>query len=93
MNKFTLIEELAERLDTTKLEVKKVVENLFDLITEELVKGETVRIVGFGEFEIRNRAERKGINPKTGVKIHIKATKTPSFRAGKSLKDAVKGRQ
>ncbi len=92
MNKEIIIAELAERLDFKKSEMKIVVESLFDLITEELVKGETVRIVGFGEFEVRNRIERDGINPKTGKKIKISATKTPSFRAGKALKDAVKGR-
>jgi DNA-binding protein HU-beta len=92
MNKTTLIEEVSERLDLTKTEVKKTIDSIFDVITEKLIKGETVRIVGFGEFEIRNRAGRNGVNPKTGEKLYINATKTPSFRAGKPLKDAVKGR-
>jgi len=92
MNKDALIDELAGKLGYRKIEMKKIVETLFDSITENLVRGKAVRIVGFGEFEVRNRIAREGINPKTNKRIKIAATKTPSFRAGKSLKDAVKGR-
>jgi nucleoid DNA-binding protein len=93
MNKQQIVEILAERLDKKKNEVKNMVEELFNLIIEEMVKGNAVRIVGFGEFEVRRRIARDGINPKTGKKIKIAATKTPSFMAGKALKDAVKGRK
>lgn len=93
MNKQLIIEKLAEEYDIKKNKMKDIVENLFEIITEELVKGNAVRIVGFGGFEVRRRVAREGINPKTGSKIHISATKTPSFIAGKALKDAVKGRR
>jgi len=93
MNKQTLIENLASEFDMKKSATKKIVERIFDVITEELVKGNSVRIVGFGVFEVRRRVAREGINPKTRKKIHIAATKTPSFMAGKALKDAVKGRK
>ena len=92
MNKKTLIDVLSERLDKKKSEVKEIVESIFDSITSELVKGNTVRIVGFGVFEVRRRIAREGRNPQTGKKIKIPATKTPSFLAGKALKDAIKGR-
>jgi len=92
MNKQTLIENLSETLDKRKSEIKEIIETTFDMITDELVKGNTVRIVGFGAFEVRRRIAREGINPKTREKIQIAATKTPSFLAGKALKDAVKGR-
>ena len=93
MNKKTLIDLLAERLNTKKAEVKEIVESVFDCITEELVSGNAVRIVGFGVFEVRRRIAREGRNPQTGQKIKISATKTPSFLAGKRLKDAIKGRK
>lgn len=93
MNKQKVIENMAQEFDLKKNLMKKIVERMFDSITEELVKGESVRIVGFGVFEVRRRVEREGINPKTGAKIRIAATKTPSFMAGKALKDAVKGRK
>jgi len=93
MNKKTLIAQIANKHDFKKAIVKTVVEDLFDLITQQLVKGQTVRLVGFGVFEIRRRIARDGRNPQTGAKIKIKATKTPSFLAGKALKDAVKGRK
>ena len=92
MNKKKLIHLLSEKLDKKKSDVKEIVEHTFDTIIEELVKGKTVRIVGFGAFEVRRRIAREGRNPQTGSKIEIAATSTPSFLAGKALKDAVKGR-
>jgi len=92
MNKKTLINVLSEKLRKKKSDVKEIIEATFDAIIEELVKGNSVRIVGFGAFEVRRRIAREGRNPQTGDKILIEATKTPSFLAGKALKDAIKGR-
>lgn len=93
MNKKELIDYLSEELNKKKSDVSLIVESAFNKITEELVKGNSVRIVGFGAFEVRRRIAREGRNPQTGSKINIHATKTPSFLAGKALKDAVKGRR
>lgn len=92
MNKKELINILSEKYNQKKSDVKDIVEGAFDQIIEELVKGEAVRIVGFGAFEVRRRIAREGRNPQTGEKIQIEATRTPSFLAGKALKDAIKGR-
>ena len=90
MIKKTLIDLVSEKLDKRKTDVKEVIETAFDSIMEELEKGNSVRIVGFGAFEVRRRIAREGRNPQTGEKIKISATRTPSFLAGKSLKDRVK---
>ena len=63
----------------------------FDHISEHLTRGDKVQITGFGSFEVRERAARQGVNPSTGDKIDIAASKSPAFKAGKSLKDSVKG--
>lgn len=63
---------------------------VLELISESMSKGESVQLIGFGNFEVRERAARKGRNPQTGEEIDIAATKTPAFKAGKQLKDAVK---
>jgi DNA-binding protein HU-beta len=86
--------ELAEALATaTGLESKKkgveVVDAIFDIITKTLVAGDEVKIPGFGNFKVAKRAERMGVNPKTGEKIKIAASTKPKFRAGKLLKEAV----
>jgi DNA-binding protein HU-beta len=86
--------ELAEALAAAcGLESKKkgveVVDAIFDIITKAMVKGEDVKIPGFGNFKVAKRAERMGVNPKTGEKIKIKASIKPKFRAGKLLKEAV----
>lgn len=93
MNKKTLIDIVAKEIGKTKIEVKEIIEMSLEKITEELVKGNSVRLVGFGNFEVRSRVSREGRNPQSGEKIHIPATRTPSFLAGKALKDAVKGRK
>lgn len=90
MNKTELIVALAERNKVTKKEAEDALSALTTIITEELVKGERVAITGFGTFEVANRAEREGRNPKTGESMTIAATKAPKFKAGKLLKDAVK---
>ncbi len=93
MTKTELIQLLAERHSVRKSAIKLLIEDTFDLISESLVKGESVRIVGFGAFEVRRRIAREGRNPRTGEKIRLKATRTPSFLPGNALKKAVKGKK
>lgn len=90
MNKTELVAALAEKMELTKKDAEKALVAFTDIVTEELVKGERVAIIGFGTFEVANRAEREGRNPKTGEPMTIAATKAPKFKAGKLLKDAVK---
>lgn len=90
LNKKALADKLAEEVDITKKDALATVETLFDLIASELKKGNKVDISGFGKFEVKHRAARSGINPKTKEKIKIKATDVPSFKAAKNLKETVK---
>lgn len=90
MNKQQLVEAIAIRMELTKKDAEKALVAFTDIVTEELVKGERIAITGFGTFEVANRAEREGRNPKTGEPMTIAATKAPKFKAGKLLKDAVK---
>ncbi len=90
MNKAELVSAVAERTGITKKETEKVVNSVIDVIQEALSKDDKVSLVGFGTFEVRDRAARKGRNPKTGEEINIAATKVPVFRAGKALKDNTK---
>jgi DNA-binding protein HU-beta len=89
-NKADLIDKVASKSGLTKKDATAAVESLFDTVTETLSEGERVQIIGFGSFEVRDRAARKGRNPQTGEEIEIPATKVPAFKAGKGLKDAVK---
>ena len=89
-NKADLIDGVASKSGLTKKDATAAVEGLFDVVTETLAEGERVQIIGFGSFEVRDRAARKGRNPQTGEEIQIPATKVPAFKAGKGLKDAVK---
>lgn len=89
MNKAELISAVAERSEITKKEAEKVINAMVSVITDTLVKNEKVQLVGFGTFEVRERAERKGRNPQTKEEIIIPASKAPVFKAGKALKDAV----
>lgn len=89
-NKADLIEGVASKTELTKKDATAAVEALFDVVTETLADGERVQVIGFGSFEVRERAARKGRNPQTGDEIEIPATKVPAFKAGKGLKDAVK---
>ncbi|GAK04133.1 DNA-binding protein [Geomicrobium sp. JCM 19037] len=89
MNKTDLINAVAEHADLSKKEASKAVDAVFDNITDSLKAGDKVQLVGFGSFEVRERASRKGRNPQTGDEIEIPATKNPAFRPGKQLKDAV----
>ncbi|BAB07075.1 HU family DNA-binding protein [Halalkalibacterium halodurans] len=90
MNKTELIHQVAERTQMSKKDAGEVVNTVFDVIAESLAQGDSVQLIGFGNFEVRERAARKGRNPQTGEEIDIAATKTPAFKAGKQLKDAVK---
>jgi len=89
MNKSDLINAVADSSDISKAAAGKAVDAVFNSITEALKSGEQVTLVGFGTFIVRERAARVGRDPRTGKPIDIKATKTPAFKAGKGLKDAV----
>lgn len=90
MNKEMLITAIAEKTEMTKVQSEKTLTAFMDIVKEELVKGEKVQLVGFGTFEVTERAERQGRNPQTGQSITIAASKSPKFKAGKVLKDAIK---
>lgn len=90
MNKSDLIAKIAEKADLTKKDAEKALNAFVDGVTEALVAGDKVVLVGFGSFETKKRAARKGKNPQTGAIIDIPATTVPSFKVGKALKDAVK---
>ena len=89
-NKADLIDGVASKSGLTKKDATAAVEGLLETVTETLAEGERVQVIGFGSFEVRERAARKGRNPQTGDEIEIPATKVPAFKAGKGLKDAVK---
>ncbi len=89
-NKQDLIAEVAAKTGLTKKDSEKAVNAFGEVVTEFLAKGEKVQLIGFGNFEVRERAARKGRNPQTGEAIKIAATVVPAFKAGKALKDAVK---
>ncbi|WP_348759568.1 HU family DNA-binding protein [Candidatus Methylocalor cossyra] len=89
MNKAELIEAIANSADLSKAEAGRALDGMLEAITSALRQGETVSLVGFGSFVVKERAERQGRNPQTGDTITIKAAKIPSFKAGKALKDAV----
>ncbi len=89
MTKAELVTSVAAKAGLTKKDAEKAVAGVIDSITETLTKGESVQLVGFGTFEVRERAARQGINPRTGEKIEIAATQVPAFKAGKALKDAI----
>lgn len=89
MTKTELIAAVAEKTQMSKKDSDKAVNAVLDVITETLVAGEKVNLVGFGAFEIKTRAARKGINPRTKEQITIGESKLPTFKAGKALKDSV----
>lgn len=89
MNKADLVAMVAEKTDMSKKDSEKAVNAVFSAIEETLAKNDKVQLVGFGTFEVKNRAERTGRNPQTKESIIIPASKVPSFKAGKALKDAV----
>lgn len=90
MSKSDLIAKVADMGGMTKVDAAKAVDSVAGVITMALKRGEKVTWTGFGTFEVRSRAARTGRNPQTGAPLHIPATKTPAFKAGKSLKDEVR---
>ncbi len=92
MNRVGLIAAVADQAQLTKKDAKKAVEAVFSTISNSLTKGDKVRIIGFGTFEVRDRKGREGRNPHTNEPIQIEASKTPAFKAGKQLKDLVNGK-
>ena len=89
MNKSQLIEAIAEKAEMSKKSVNANLDALIEVITKELSKKGKISLVGFGTFETRKRAARKGRNPQTGKEMKISASTVPAFKAGKGLKDAV----
>lgn len=89
MNKSELIDAIAGSSELTKADAGRALEGFISAVTDALKKGDSVALVGFGTYSVKERAERKGRNPQTGEEITIKSAKIPSFKAGKSLKDAV----
>ena len=89
MTKAELISAVAAKSELTKKDSEKAVAAVIDAITEALVAGDKVSLVGFGTFEVKNRSARNGINPRTKEPMPIAASKLPAFKAGKALKEAV----
>ena len=89
MNKTELVAAMAEKSELTKKDAEKALSAFLETVEDALKKGDKVQLVGFGTFEVKNRAERTGINPQTKKPVKIKASKAPSFKAGKALKDAL----
>ncbi|MEE9492455.1 MAG: HU family DNA-binding protein [Gammaproteobacteria bacterium] len=89
MNKTELIDAVAEAADLSKAAAARAVDAVLDSVVDTLRKGDQVSLVGFGTFEVRERAARAGRNPRTGETIQIKASKAPGFKAGKAFKDAL----
>ena len=88
MNKSDLVAAMAAKTGDTKKSAEETLNAFVDVVTDALVKGEKVQLVGFGSFEVRKRAARKGRNPQTKEEIKIPASKAPVFKAGKALKDS-----
>jgi DNA-binding protein HU-beta len=89
MNKSELIQDVAQKAKISKADAASAVNAVMESVTETLTKGDSVTLIGFGTFSIKERAARTGRNPRDGKPIQISASKIPSFKAGKSLKDAV----
>ena len=89
MNKSQLIDKIAEGADISKAASRRALDAFIGAVTEALKEGDSVALVGFGTFTVRERAARSGRNPQTGETIQIAAANIPSFKAGKALKDAV----
>ena len=92
VNKTELTANVAEKAGLTKKDAEKAVSALFESVQGALIEGDRVQVIGFGTFEVKERAARMGRNPRTGQDIEIPASRNPVFKAGKALKDAVNGR-
>jgi DNA-binding protein HU-beta len=90
MNKTDLVNLVSEKAEISKKDATKAVDAVFDGIVEALASGDKVQMIGFGNFEVRERSARKGRNPQTGEEIEIAASKTPAFKPGKQFKDSIK---
>lgn len=89
MNKATLIAQIAEKSGLERKQAEKALDAFIDTVTSALKEGDKVQLVGFGSFEVKERAAHSGRNPATGETIEIQASKSPVFKAGKTLKDAL----
>ena len=89
MNKAELVAAMADKTELSKKDAEAVLKAFTDDVAEELKKGEKIQLVGFGTFEVSERAERIGRNPSTGAEMKIPASKAPKFKAGKALKDLI----
>ena len=89
MNKAELVAAIADKTELSKKDSEKALKAFIDVITEELTKGEKIQLVGFGTFEVTERAAREGRNPQSGEVMSIPASKAPKFKAGKALKDII----
>lgn len=89
MNKTELVAAMAEKAELSKKDSEKALKAFIDVVSEELKNGGKIQLVGFGTFEVSERAARTGKNPQTGAAIQIPASKAPKFKAGKALKDMV----
>ena len=89
MNKTELIAAIAEKTELSRKDAEKALKAFTEVVEEELKKGEKIQLVGFGTFEVSERAAREGRNPQTGETMTIQASKAPKFKAGKALKDMI----
>lgn len=89
MNRTELVAAMAEKAELSKKDAEKALKAFTEVVAEELKKGEKIQIVGFGTFEVSERAARVGKNPRTGESLTIEASKSPKFKAGKALKDSL----
>ncbi len=90
MKKADLVAAIAEAAELSKADAGRAVDAFVEVVTKALKDGDGVTLVGFGSFEVRQRAARQGRNPRTGKPLNIKASKVPAFKAGKALKDGIK---
>ncbi|MDD6449261.1 MAG: HU family DNA-binding protein [Lachnospiraceae bacterium] len=91
MNKSELVAAIAEKAELSKKDAENALKAFTDVVADELKKGEKIQLVGFGTFEVSERAARTGRNPQTGDEMKIPASKAPKFKSGKALKDIVNG--
>ena len=89
MNRMELVAAIAEKTELSKKDAEKALKAFTDVVAEELKKGEKIQLVGFGTFEVSERAAREGRNPANGQPMQIAASKAPKFKAGKALKDMI----
>lgn len=89
MNKKELVSQMAQKSGLTQKDTEKALDTFIEVVSASLEQGQSVQLIGFGTFEVRQRAARDGKNPRTGETIHMPAAKVPAFKAGKALKEKV----